>query len=395
MVPFISYKTFKSTIKEEVFNHLITARELLRFQVENYFHERFGDVDVLGRNPIIAQSFVQLANTVKTSGVSSSQYSTIAKLYQPLMEHYVSDYGYVNIMFADNEGNIVYSTEESEYIGENVVDGEYKGFSISNVFAKGQEGVAFEDYTWHEEIKHFTSFFSAPIYDGKDKLGVIIIELPFTQMDIMLTHRAGLGETGEMYLVGDDGFMRSNSRFSEHATIMQKEVETDATLDAFNGNTGAKIVEDYRGVSVLSAYTPLDLKFVDWVLIVEIDVKEAFASIRFVEIWLIVIGSILAGISGGYVYLTNKMEKYHEIPPSARRHHQNAHRLDDDDEESEEEEEEEDDEDEDEEDEDEDEDDANDDDDNENNGDEEENEDEDDANEGSEEDNDGNDKSKK
>ncbi len=37
-IPLLSYKAFKSAIKAEAFNHLITARELLNNQIENYFN---------------------------------------------------------------------------------------------------------------------------------------------------------------------------------------------------------------------------------------------------------------------------------------------------------------------------------------------------------------------
>ena len=309
IVPFVSYKTFKGSIRHEVFRHLVTARQLLRSQVENYFNERFGDVDVLARNPIIAQSFTQLATGARTSGVDGTQYSTILRLYKPLMEHYLKDYGYVNIYFVTKEGDVVFEAVKSEYNGQNLIDGDYKGYSISTVFSRGLEEVAFEDYTWHEEREEFTSYFSAPVFDKAELLGVIVIEVPFSHLDVMMTHKAGLGKTGEMYLVGDDGYMRSNSRFSEEPTILTKEVDTEATREAFNGHLGTKIVKDYRDVWVLSAYAPINLKFVDWVLIVEIDKKEAFASIRFVEIWLIVIGVIIGIIASTYIYLTNKIEK--------------------------------------------------------------------------------------
>jgi uncharacterized membrane protein len=39
-VPIISYTAFKLAIKEKTFNHLITTRELLVDQIENYFNER-------------------------------------------------------------------------------------------------------------------------------------------------------------------------------------------------------------------------------------------------------------------------------------------------------------------------------------------------------------------
>jgi methyl-accepting chemotaxis protein len=222
------------------------------------------------------------------------------------MEHYLTDYGYVNIYFVGNDGDVFFSAIREEFSGTNVLTGRYKQFSIGQVFARGLDGVAFEDYTWHEEMQEFTSYFAAPVYDGQMLLGVLIIEIPFSHLDAIMTKRAGLGETGEMYLVGDDGYMRSNSRFVEEPTILQKEVDTEATREALNGIVGKKIIKDYRGVPVLSAYTALDLKFVNWALLVEIDEKEAFAAINTVERRVTILGGLTAGITFLYIYLVNR-----------------------------------------------------------------------------------------
>jgi hypothetical protein len=307
-IPLLSYKAFKSVIKEEVFNHLITARELLNNQVKNYFNERFSDVDVLARNPITAQGLSRLSMAFRTSGFGTSEYLEVVGLYQTLMEHYVSNYGYVNIFLVDIDGDVVYSVKEDEYTGTNLLTGKYKRFSMAQVFKRGLEEVTFEDYTWHDDKNGFTSYFAAPIRGNQVVLGVLIIEIPFAHLDAMLTRRAGLGETGEIYLVGEDGFMRSNSRFSEEPTILQKEVDTEATREAFDGNTGTKIVDDYRGVPVLSAYTPLNLKFVDWVLLAEIDEAEAFNAIHFVEIRLKIVAAIIGVITIAYLYLAKRRE---------------------------------------------------------------------------------------
>jgi methyl-accepting chemotaxis protein len=133
------------------------------------------------------------------------------------------------------------------------------------------EDVSFEDYSWNDNANDFTAYFAAPVFEAESLLGVIVIELPFSHLDTILTHKAGLGKTGEMYLVGEDGLMRSNSRFSVTPTMLQKEVDTEATREAFEGYVGKKIVADYRGVPVLSAYTPLNLSFINWALLVEID----------------------------------------------------------------------------------------------------------------------------
>ncbi|ODS34443.1 MAG: putative methyl-accepting chemotaxis protein [Candidatus Scalindua rubra] len=314
-VPLVSYKYLKNAVKIEAFNHLITARELMKSHIEGYFQDRFGDVDVLARNPVIGQGFSRLSKAYSVSGLESLQYIKLAGLYQPLMEHYLSDYGYVNVYFVNKNGDVIYSAIKEEFTGTNLLTGKFKQFSIGQVFARGLDGVAFEDYTWHYDLGEFTSYFSAPVYDGQMLLGVLIMEIPFSHLDTMLTHRAGLGQTGEMYLVGEDGFMRSNSRFVKEPTILQKEVDTEGTREALNGISGTKIIRDYRGVPVLSAYTPLDLKFVNWVLMVEIREAEAFASIKAVERRLMILGSIIGCITILYIYLTSRKERHRISEP--------------------------------------------------------------------------------
>lgn len=307
IIPLVSYNYLKSSLKEEVFKYLVTTRDILYYQIHDYFHERLGDLDVIARNPMIKLAAEQFAIAFKNTGLKSGQYSTITKLYQPLMEHYCSDYGYANIFLCDKEGNVIYSVKTEEFSEANLKTGEYKDYSIGQAFRRGQEDVTFEDYTWNESLNKFTSFFAAPIYDKGEFFSVIIIEMPFSFLDSMLTHKLGLGKTGEMYLVGDDGFIRSNSRFFNEPTILTKEIDTEATRLAFDNYTGIKIIKDYRGVSVLSAYRPLHLKFVDWVLLVEIDKRKAFAIIRLIELRLIIIASIIVCISISYiVYITRK-----------------------------------------------------------------------------------------
>ncbi len=304
IVPFISYRAYKSALKEEVFNHLVTTRDLLKLQIWNYFNQRYGDIDTLSRNPVMAQGFTRLAGAFHAYGLETSQFQKIKNLYQPLMEYYVSDYGYTNIFFIHKDGDIIYSLMKEEFSGSNLLTGEFKNSGIAQMFKRGLEDVSFEDYTWNNRINEYTAYFAAPVYNVEELSGVLIIEIPFLHLDTMLTQRAGLGQTGEMYLVGEDGLMRSNSRFSVEPTILKKEVDTEATREAFDGYVGTKIIDDYRGVSVLSAYTPLNLNFINWALLVEIDEEEAFAVIYDIEIKLTIIASIIGAISLGYLYLT-------------------------------------------------------------------------------------------
>ncbi|MFQ5713766.1 MAG: cache domain-containing protein [Candidatus Scalinduaceae bacterium] len=319
IVPFISYKALKTALKEEVFNHLITTRDLLKLQIWNYFNERYGDIDVLSRNPVIAQGFTRLSGAFHTYGLGDSQFQKIANLYRPLMEYYVSNYGYTNIFFVNIDGNVIFSVMKEEFTGANLLIGKFKHLGIAQTFKHGLEEVNFKDYAWNDRINEYTAYFAAPVYDADKLSGVLIVEIPFHHLDTMLTQRTGLGQTGEMYLVGEDGLMRSNSRFSVEPTILKKEVDTEATREAFDGYVGKKIIDDYRGVPVLSAYTPLNLNFINWALLVEIDKEEAFASIYSIENKLTIIASIIGVIVVGYIYFTYKKyrrENKHSITES-------------------------------------------------------------------------------
>ena len=59
-----------------------------------------------------------------------------------------------------------------------------------------------------------------------------------------------------------------------NSTIGLQEVDTEGTRAALDGETGTDIFPDYRGVDVLSAYKPLDISGLEWVIMSEIDEAE-------------------------------------------------------------------------------------------------------------------------
>jgi two-component system, NarL family, sensor kinase len=90
--------------------------------------------------------------------------------------------------------------------------------------------------------------------------------------------RNGLGYSGESYLVGGDYLMRSRSRFIRHS-ILGVTVRSEAAEKAVSGQTGSSVTTDYRGIRVISAYAPLDLQGLPWVVLAEIDLEEAMIPV--------------------------------------------------------------------------------------------------------------------
>ena len=103
-----------------------------------------------------------------------------------------------------------------------------------------------------------------------------------------MSERAGLGQTGEAYLVGPDHLMRSDTyRDPEFHSVAgsyrnpdKGSVKTAAAKAALSGRSGTGIMENYRKAEVLSAYAPVKVGQLQWALVSEVETAEAFAPIE-------------------------------------------------------------------------------------------------------------------
>lgn len=119
------------------------------------------------------------------------------------------------------------------------------------------------------------------VQGGEGAMGFIALEIaPFIINSIMLESISpqGFGESGESYMVGNDRYMRSASRFKPHS-VMSLKVQTEAVEQAFVNTEGTIITEDYRNVMVLSSFCRLNTGGLGWILLSEIDLREVMKPV--------------------------------------------------------------------------------------------------------------------
>jgi diguanylate cyclase (GGDEF)-like protein/PAS domain S-box-containing protein len=113
-----------------------------------------------------------------------------------------------------------------------------------------------------------------------------------SEMVMKAEPRKELGETGETYIVNSNKLMITGSRFIKGAVFKQV-VDTDGVRAAFeNGRGMTGIYPDYRGVPVIGASRYLEE--LDWVILAEKDVSEAFAPLVYLRNITVIMG--FAGI---------------------------------------------------------------------------------------------------
>lgn len=215
-----------------------------------------------------------------------SRYSKAHARFHPYFRTFLRSRGYYDIFLFDTKGNLVYSVFKENDYATNVMDGEWSATDLGNAFRAAAQNpsadkVAFFDFKPYAPSNNApASFISTPLVDISGKLeGVLIFQMPIGTLNALMQQTAGLGETGETYLVGSDLLMRSDSRFTENSTILSTKIDTEPARAAISGKSGIVVADDYRGQSVVSAFTPFTYRGTTWAVLAEQDQAETFAPI--------------------------------------------------------------------------------------------------------------------
>jgi methyl-accepting chemotaxis protein len=241
-----------------------------------------------------------------------------------LAKAFVSERGYYDFFLIDPGGNVIYSVEKESDFGSNLERSSLRDSGLADVHLRALASlpaptVVFSDFARYEPSGNAPALFGGISVLDRDGtvLGVLALQIPTERIQEIMQFTAGMGRTGETYLVGDDYRMRSDSRFSETSTTLETPVESDTVKRALAGATGVAFTDDYRGVAVLSAYGSFSVDGFDWAVMAEIDRDEVFDSIAelrssvpllglalcalaIVSLWLFdPSGWILADIDGG------------------------------------------------------------------------------------------------
>ncbi len=340
VVGIVAFLQAQNALQTEAINKLVAVRDIKAGQIENYFAERLGDVTVLAENPatiaavrdiggaVDAEAQAQgvsvaevmgnyrslyLKNPGLTNAGDGSPYSVAHAQHHAMFQNYVATYGYYDVFLVDaHEGAVIYTLTKEDDYGTSLKTGAYANSSLAEAFnltlALGRGQALLEDFAYYAPSQAPAAFVASPVYDGPDLIGTLVLQVPIEQIDAIMQERSGMGETGESYLVGSDNLMRSNSRFSEDSTILQTEIKTVAATQALAGETNAEVLPDYRGVSVLSAYAPLEIAGSQWAILAEIDEAEAFAAVQSMMIMMLaILGVSVVGVVVVAFFVSNSI----------------------------------------------------------------------------------------
>lgn len=301
-------KKFLSKLEQNTDGKPLLFSYFPRETVERYLQYQY---IASNTNEIDEREFLDTAN-------DQSKYSQIHNRIQPIYRNFTDKFNYYDLFLIDAEtGDILYTVEKETDFATNIFNGPYASSNLAEVVKKATKGrnrdfVTISDFEpYAPSYSTPAAFVASPIFDNSKLIGVLVFQLSIDEINRIMTSdqnwsQSGLGKTGETYLVGPEYGMRSTSRFlieqpkqyfqaieaqglpkSEIAqikrlntSILHQEVRNTPIEKALDNQVGFTIAKDYRGIETLSAYRPLELDNLDWVINAQIDTAEAFGPIN-------------------------------------------------------------------------------------------------------------------
>ena len=237
--------------------------------------------------------------------------------YNGYFSEIVKRMGFRDTFLINAKGDVVYTADKGVELGTNVLTGPYRGEGfLPDAFRKAMASndldyVDTTDFAEYLPSGQPNAWMLVPIGPPGRASGVLAAEYPATIVSNLMTgdrqwEKAGMGRTGETFVVGKDDLMRSDSRLflqdpeaykaavikagtppataaraiRQGTTVLVQPVGTKATEAAQRGESGTVIATDYLGNRALQAYAPLHLKGLDWVVVATVNSDEAFAPER-------------------------------------------------------------------------------------------------------------------
>ncbi|MBM7831805.1 class 3 adenylate cyclase [Agromyces cerinus] len=245
-----------------------------------------------------------------------SPWSAARERYHDYFQRIIDASGYDDVLLLDTEGNVVYTAYSGPDLGMNVMTGPFKDSRLAEAYrdvmaTNSVNALATTDYERYMPSLNVPAIWVvSPVGNSERVTGALAVQIPIDVINDVLTgderwKEQGLGDTGEVYVVGSDDLMRSNSRLliedpeayeklavangtpSDLAarevevggTVLLQPVNTVSVKLAQQGKSGTTISRGYLGRDNITAYTPVDIDGLNWVAVARIDTEEAFAPV--------------------------------------------------------------------------------------------------------------------
>ncbi len=291
------YSSFKKALIERTSHQLSSINILKKDQIEQYINFRNLNLQLISHDAIL-QGLIRGTEPETTLKIGHVHY--LQELFQ---SHRYQRY----ILLNKDSATVLTSAGFDKELKDLLMTHEGRQF-LKNSYQR----YSLLDATRFQAHQSTSVYFGIPVISDSSVIGALILQRDFKEIESIVFERTGMGNTGESYLVASDYKMRSHSRFYPDKIPYALEVKTKATNTAFGGGriSVGEVIQDYRGVEVLSFVRPIENRDIHWAILSEIDYEEALTPVYKIRDYIILTGSgLVALILLVTVFLSRKISR--------------------------------------------------------------------------------------
>lgn len=283
--------------------------------LEELFNSIVGDLHALADSPYIIQATIDFTSSFQSmgenptaqlqadyisnnpnptgkkhlldAGAEGNSYDAAHAKYHPYLREFLLENGYYDIFLVDTQGNVVYTAYKELDFATNLLNGQWKETELAKAYTrvmaqKDAEQVSFVDFAPYAPSNNApASFMGRPIEDENGtRIGALIYQMPIDRINKIFNDEEGLGATGRILLVGEDGLLRNDVRFAKESTILKVKIDTPEVKAALAQKEGVNLfATSNENKAVVSAYEDFSFDNADYALIFEIDYNEIMAPV--------------------------------------------------------------------------------------------------------------------
>ena len=212
--------------------------------------------------------------------------------------------GYYDIFLFDTDFNNVYTVFKEADFATNFAEGggPWADTDLGKVVRSamaGEEGQVFlSDFApYGPSAGAPASFIASPVYDQGFLIGVIAFQMPTVLIGDVLGRSLGLGTSGEVFLVGQDGLVRNDAALTPDNDVLLLSLQGEAIAAGLSGTAAMSTINHHDGVPYLAAAEPLSFGGVDWAVVAlesQADISAPAAGLRNT---MLIIGLVLLALA--------------------------------------------------------------------------------------------------
>ncbi|MFD2647617.1 methyl-accepting chemotaxis protein [Devosia albogilva] len=240
--------------------------------------------------------------SVDSVGIKGATYDAPHKRFHPGFRTLMQERDYSDVLLISAAGDVVYSVAKNPDFVSNVVsDAASASGGLGRAFAAAKDlppgAAAFVDFTNYGPTGTVESFIAMPVHEGEEFTGVMVLSISPVAVSTQIEGLSGLGGTGEVVVVGQDGLLRSDSSHTEAADVLVTSLTSDVITRAFEGESVEGISTDYRGDTMVVRAKPVAVGDTVWAVVAVQPEQEAYAAVVEMRNMTLIVGGVLLAIA--------------------------------------------------------------------------------------------------